>query len=88
MTTYEPVSQIQRKFIFSTLRFLAPISKVSLGHDGVLFCHKLYDTHVHHSRNIILENTHSQVSPQIQTITSIIGHVTKVILAGSPEAVE
>ena len=32
--------------------------------------------------------THVQVSSQIQTITSVISHVTKVILTGSPEAVE
>ena len=32
--------------------------------------------------------THVQVSSQIQPITSVISHVTKVILTGSPEAVE
>ena len=32
--------------------------------------------------------THVQVSSQIQPITSVISHVTEVILTGSPEAIE
>lgn len=32
--------------------------------------------------------THVQVFPQIQPVTSVIGHVTEIILTGSPEAVE
>ena len=33
-------------------------------------------------------NTYSQVSPQIKPVTSVIGHMTEIVLTGSPEAVE